>query len=153
MLLNDLTTWVDDSGAEFGAAAAAAAYGYDVVLVDAPCSSTGALRRFPSLRWKLDESKVSATAAAAEEELPEDAILASAMESEFKVGWDGVDSFDGDSIASDGSSPNGNSTGQHTSFQSLQRDILGRAATLVRPDGGALVYATCSAGRCKSTPA
>jgi len=112
------------------------------VLVDAPCSSTGALRRFPSLRWEMDERKITATAA--EEEEQEEGISASTMESELNVGWDGGDSFDADSVASDGSSPNGNSTGTHTSWQALQRDILGRAATLVRPDGGALVYATCS---------
>ena len=30
---------------------------YDAVLVDAPCSSAGALRRFPSLRWEMEEAK------------------------------------------------------------------------------------------------
>jgi hypothetical protein len=29
------------------------------VLVDAPCSSTGVLRRRPSLRWLLNEQEVS----------------------------------------------------------------------------------------------
>ena len=32
--------------------------GADVVLVDAPCSSLGVLRRHPSLRWQLDEKQV-----------------------------------------------------------------------------------------------
>ena len=34
------------------------ARGADVVLVDAPCSSLGVLRRHPSLRWQLDEKQV-----------------------------------------------------------------------------------------------
>jgi len=33
--------------------------GADCVLVDAPCSSTGALRRHPSLRWTLDPAEVA----------------------------------------------------------------------------------------------
>ncbi|KAG8462760.1 hypothetical protein KFE25_004736 [Diacronema lutheri] len=40
----------DDGGAARGGHAVGA---FDVVLVDAPCSSTGVLRRHPSLRWEL----------------------------------------------------------------------------------------------------
>lgn len=32
--------------------------GADVVLVDAPCSSSGVLRRHPSLRWTLSQTEV-----------------------------------------------------------------------------------------------
>ena len=39
------------------AAANVEANKYDAVLVDAPCSSAGALRRFPSLRWEMEEFK------------------------------------------------------------------------------------------------
>jgi 16S rRNA (cytosine967-C5)-methyltransferase len=60
----------------------------DVVLVDAPCSSSGVLRRHPELRWVLTPALVAERAA-------------------------------------------------------LQRRILARAATLVRP-GARLVYGTCS---------
>jgi 16S rRNA (cytosine967-C5)-methyltransferase len=65
--------------------------GADVVLVDAPCSSTGVLRRSPDLRWRLQPADVAAV-----------------------------------------------------TF--VQRDLLARAASLVRP-GGRVVYATCSALR------
>lgn len=60
----------------------------DVVLVDAPCSGTGAWRRNPDARWRFTGSE------------PEE-------------------------------------------FAARQREILARAARLVRP-GGRLVYATCS---------
>lgn len=63
--------------------------GADVVVVDAPCSSTGVLRRSPDLRWRLQPADVVAVTA-------------------------------------------------------VQRDLLARAAGLVRP-GGRVVYATCSA--------
>jgi 16S rRNA (cytosine967-C5)-methyltransferase len=61
---------------------------FDGVLVDAPCSGSGALRREPDARWRIDDVAVAG-------------------------------------------------------FQDTQRDVLGRAAPLVRP-GGALVFATCS---------
>jgi 16S rRNA (cytosine967-C5)-methyltransferase len=63
--------------------------GADVVVVDAPCSSTGVLRRSPDLRWRLQPEDVAAVTP-------------------------------------------------------VQRQLLARAATLVRP-GGRVVYATCSA--------
>lgn len=64
----------------------------DAVLVDAPCSSLGVLRRRPGHRWVLTEDMIT-------EDLP-----------------------------------------------ALQRDILTKAACLVKP-GGKLVYATCSISR------
>jgi 16S rRNA (cytosine967-C5)-methyltransferase len=63
---------------------------FDVVLVDAPCSSTGVLRRRPSQRWRLTEQDVT------------------------------------------------------EAFPALQMEILHRASSFVRADGGRLVYATCS---------
>jgi len=60
----------------------------DTVLVDAPCSSSGVLRRHPEMRWRMTPAWVASRA-------------------------------------------------------SLQRGILARAATLVRP-GARLVYGTCS---------
>jgi 16S rRNA (cytosine967-C5)-methyltransferase len=63
---------------------------FDAVLVDAPCSSTGVLRRRPSQRWDITETQVT-------EILPQ-----------------------------------------------LQLDILEKAATFVNPNGGKLVYSTCS---------
>jgi len=62
----------------------------DVVLVDAPCSGLGTLRRKPDARWRL---------------VPEDPAR----------------------------------------FAALQRELVRRFASLVRP-GGRLVYATCSIG-------
>ena len=63
---------------------------FDAVLVDAPCSSTGVLRRRPSQRWDITETQVK-------DILPQ-----------------------------------------------LQLDILEKAATFVSPNGGKLVYSTCS---------
>eukprot|EP00929_Paragymnodinium_shiwhaense_P050314 TRINITY_DN25333_c0_g1_i2.p1 TRINITY_DN25333_c0_g1~~TRINITY_DN25333_c0_g1_i2.p1 ORF type:complete len:273 (-),score=55.32 TRINITY_DN25333_c0_g1_i2:94-912(-) len=47
----------------------------DVVLVDAPCSSSGALRRHPSQRWAFEESTVSEIAALQRQILEEAALL------------------------------------------------------------------------------
>lgn len=63
---------------------------FDAVLVDAPCSSTGVIRRKPSQRWNITKTQVK-------EILPQ-----------------------------------------------LQLDILEKAATFVSPNGGKLVYSTCS---------
>ncbi len=38
-------------------------HGFDAVLVDAPCSGTGTLRRHPEIRWKLAKKDVSELAA------------------------------------------------------------------------------------------
>jgi 16S rRNA (cytosine967-C5)-methyltransferase len=61
---------------------------FDAVLLDAPCSGTGTMRRHPEIRWALTPADV-------------------------------------------------------TRLSELQRAMLGRAASLVRP-GGTLVYSTCS---------
>lgn len=63
---------------------------FNAVLVDAPCSSTGVLRRRPSQRWDLSEEQI------------------------------------------------------YDALPKLQLEILERAASFVREDGGRLVYSTCS---------
>ncbi len=78
------------AGAEAEAQLADLAGKADVVLVDAPCSGLGTLRRKPDARWRLG---------------PEDPAR----------------------------------------FAALQRELVRRFATLLRP-GGRLVYATCSIG-------
>lgn len=40
-----------------------AAGAWDLVLIDAPCSGTGTLRRHPELKWRLDESAIREAAA------------------------------------------------------------------------------------------
>lgn len=72
----------------------------DAALVDAPCSSSGVLRRRPSLRWDMDPAAARHDDQSAAEPLRE-------------------------------------------SLPALQRALLVRAATAVKP-GGRLVYATCS---------
>jgi 16S rRNA (cytosine967-C5)-methyltransferase len=67
----------------------------DVVLVDAPCSGLGTLRRKPDARWRLK---------------PDDPER----------------------------------------FATLQRELVGRFAALVKP-GGRLVYATCAMGRTENS--
>ena len=37
--------------------------GFDQLLVDAPCSGTGTLRRHPEIRWRLDEQQLKLLAA------------------------------------------------------------------------------------------
>jgi 16S rRNA (cytosine967-C5)-methyltransferase len=64
---------------------------FDGVLVDAPCSGSGALAREPDARWRIDDAAVAG-------------------------------------------------------FHATQREVLERAAGLVRP-GGTLVFATCSVFR------
>ena len=117
---------------------------YDLVLCDVPCSSTGALRRTPSMRWLIDGESIGAWREQHEEALYRDPLR-------FSTEWGGDDDTDGiftpvdaddetDGVDSDGS--RGAST--NLSLPEIQRRILAKAAGLVRPGGGALVYATCS---------
>jgi 16S rRNA (cytosine967-C5)-methyltransferase len=79
---------LDIEVAQIGPSETLPAVAADVVLVDAPCTGSGTLRRSPELRFRIDAAHIAECVA-------------------------------------------------------LQRQILDRAAGLVRP-GGALVYATCS---------
>ena len=117
---------------------------YDLVLCDVPCSSTGALRRTPSMRWLIDGESIGAWREQHEEALNRDPHR-------FSTEWGDGDDTDGifapvdaddetDGVDSDGS--RGAST--NLSLPEIQRRILAKAAGLVRPGGGALVYATCS---------
>ena len=106
--------------------------GYDAVLADAPCSSTGALRRFPSLRWEIDERKTLGDGDGDGDE-------------EIAWGWGGDGSGDGsgDERFDGDVDPSASDRANATPWRRAQRRILARAAALTRP-GGALVYATCS---------
>ena len=117
---------------------------YDLVLCDVPCSSTGALRRTPSMRWLIDGESIREWREQHEETLDRDPHR-------FSTEWGDDDDTDGifapvdaddetDGVDSDGS--RGAST--NLSLPEIQRRILAKAAGLVRPGGGALVYATCS---------
>ena len=117
---------------------------YDLVLCDVPCSSTGALRRTPSMRWLIDGESIGEWREEHEEALDRDPLR-------FSTEWGDGDDTDGifapvdaddetDGVDSDGS--RGAST--NLSLPEIQRRILAKAAGLVRPGGGALVYATCS---------
>lgn len=127
---------------------------YDLVLCDAPCSSTGAMRRTPSMRWLI------AGDVAEWREAADDAAAADPLR--YSTAWgdgdgDGVfaevdvDAFgdaagqSGDTAASSRPRTDGSRGTRHDlSLPEIQRRILAKAAGLVRPGGGALVYATCS---------
>lgn len=97
---------------------------YDVVLVDAPCSSSGTLRRHPGLRWDRDSAwNVGRHQHHHEEEEGETADYSSYQHHHEKEE---------------------DETADYSSYQSLQLRLLRQAARLVRPGGGRLVYATCS---------
>ena len=128
------------------AAANVEANKYDAVLVDAPCSSAGALRRFPSLRWEMEEVKTRLDArddAEHDERGSGDSDRRISDSGRFYD--DSEDSSDGfDAIDGDVASASGRSDRTLTrSFPATQRRILRDAAALVRA-GGVLVYATCS---------
>ena len=128
------------------AAANVEANKYDAVLVDAPCSSAGALRRFPSLRWEMEEFKTRLDVwddADLDERGSEDSERRISDSGRFYD--DSEDFSDGhDAIDGDVASASGRSDRTLTrSFPATQRRILRDAAALVRA-GGVLVYATCS---------
>ena len=117
---------------------------YDAVLVDAPCSSAGALRRFPSLRWEMDERKTRSDTDAATDSK--------------RDGFDGfrdpnaLRRFFDDSETTfviDGDVSSSSDRTSVRSFPATQRELLRDAAALVRV-GGALVYATCSVLRAEN---
>jgi 16S rRNA C967 or C1407 C5-methylase (RsmB/RsmF family) len=129
------------------AAANVEANKYDAVLVDAPCSSAGALRRFPSLRWEMEEFKTRLDVwddADLDERGSED-VKDRRISDSGRFYDDSEDFSDGhDAIDGDVASASGRSDRTLTrSFPATQRRILRDAAALVRA-GGVLVYATCS---------
>ena len=126
---------------------------YDLVLCDAPCSSTGAMRRTPSMRW-LIAGDVAEWREGASYDTSDDASDDGLDPLRYSSAWgDG----DGDGVfaavnvdegvgAHASSSLTDGSRGRRAdlSLPEVQRRILAKAAGLVRPGGGALVYATCS---------
>lgn len=140
---------------------------YDAVLVDAPCSSAGALRRFPSLRWEMDERKTRSDTDAATDskrdgfEFGFDGFRepnAESVNASSRPGAGGEPSklrrFFDDSVIDfvidgDVSSDVSSDRTSVRSFPATQRELLRDAAALVRV-GGALVYATCSVLRAEN---
>lgn len=100
---------------------------FDLALVDAPCSSSGTLRRHPGLRWSGQWSETAQGAVVDEQGQGRGAMLPLA-------------SFDEPSPAA---------AREHQAvlgrrrLPALQRRLVARAVALVRP-GGRLVYATCA---------
>ena len=103
------------------------ARGCDVALVDAPCSSSGVLRRHPGLRWSRDAAWYE----------PADLDDAAAMGGGGGGGWDGA----AGTWTRDGARRDGGSSAHE--LPALQLSLLRQAATRVRR-GGRLVYATCA---------
>jgi 16S rRNA C967 or C1407 C5-methylase (RsmB/RsmF family) len=129
------------------------------VLVDAPCSSAGALRRFPSLRWELDERKTLDTldteSAATdsgdgfrEPNAPRAVREPGTGPAPRRFFDDSEATFVIDGDVSSSSEEETDRTSVR-SFPATQRELLRDAAALVRV-GGALVYATCSVLRAEN---
>ena len=129
---------------------------YDAVLVVAPCSSAGALRRFPSLRWEMEEAKTrfrdtepsrsddSERRAFGARGVPARRGKTSSTRDEdapprFYDDCNQSHLVDGDVASASGRSDRTSVR----SFPATQWGILRDAAALVRV-GGVLVYATCS---------
>jgi 16S rRNA (cytosine967-C5)-methyltransferase len=95
--------------------------GYDVVLVDAPCSGLGTLARRPDLLVRR--------------------LSAATSEDESEGAGDGTASG-----TASGTSTSACATKERVAIEELQRAILRTCATLVRP-GGELVFAVCTLTR------
>ena len=133
---------------------------YDLVLCDAPCSSTGAMRRTPSMRWLIAGDVAEWKEGAQGDDGDDNADSDRRDPLRYSTAWgDG----DGDGVFAEvdvdalgdtagengrnGSSPvtdGSRGTRDDLSLPEVQRRILAKAAGLCRPNGGALVYATCS---------
>lgn len=135
---------------------------YDLVLCDAPCSSTGAMRRTPSMRWLIAddvaewrEGALHDTSGDTLHDTSDDASDDGLDPLRYSSAWgdgdgDGVfaavnvDERDGALASSSPLTDGSRGRRADLSLPEVQRRILAKAAGLVRPGGGALVYATCS---------
>ena len=119
---------------------------YDAVLVDAPCSSTGAIRRFPSSRWSMSKHEtvrmVEENSAVGYEHQSENSCQCE-IPSHSRY-FDDVDYNQNTNQLVDGDLRDGSDRDSVTNYPHTQLSILKDASTLVKHDNGILIYATCS---------
>lgn len=117
---------------------------YDAVLVDAPCSSTGAVRRNPSLRWGMVESQTLRSPESFGIETTGGVKTNEAKKTGEKKEKRFFDDDETETVIDGDLRTGSDDRVGVVSFPSLQLCILREASSLVKPNGGVLVYATCS---------